>query len=154
MTTFDYTPTPSQVSSNQPTWQPASADEARTQKASTNLVSRFNDWLAVLITRSVGTTWAAYLFVIVALVSLPQAFAAFVEGDTVTGIAWFSQSFLQLVLLPIILVGQNVTSAAQDARAQEAARDHATALQTLQAQQQQLLEAQRTLATLVERSRQ
>ncbi|MBV9582392.1 MAG: hypothetical protein JO057_27720 [Chloroflexi bacterium] len=117
-------------------------------------MSRFNDWLAVLITRSVGTTWAAYLFVIVALVSLPQAFAAFVEGDTVTGIAWFSQSFLQLVLLPIILVGQNVTSAAQDARAQEAVRDNATALQTLQSQQQQLLEAQRTLATLVERSRQ
>jgi hypothetical protein len=42
--------------------------------------------------------WAAYLFVLVSLVSFPQALNAFLSGDTVTGIAWLSQSFLQLVL--------------------------------------------------------
>src|SRR5262249_45343563 len=49
---------------------------------------RFNNRLAVVITRAVGTMWAAYLFVLIALVSLPQAFAAFTHGDTVTGITW------------------------------------------------------------------
>ena len=68
---------------------------------------RFNSRLAVLITRSVGTMWAAYLFALIAFVSLPQAFNSFTHGDTVTGITWLSQSFLQLVLLPIIIVGQN-----------------------------------------------
>ncbi|MBV9358706.1 MAG: hypothetical protein JO023_24625 [Chloroflexi bacterium] len=114
-------------------------------------MARFNNWLAVLITKSVGTTWAAYLFVLIALVSLPQAFAAFVEGDTVTGIAWFSQSFLQLVLLPIILVGQNVISTTQNVRAQQAELETATALQTLQAQQRELLEAHESLLMLLDR---
>jgi len=62
-------------------------------------VGQFNSRLAVLITKSVGTMWAAYLFVLIGLVSLPQAFNAFVHGDTVTGVSWLSQSFLQLVLL-------------------------------------------------------
>ena len=38
-------------------------------------------------------------------------------------VIWLSQSFLQLVLLPIIIVGQNIISAAQDARAEA---DHET----------------------------
>src|ERR1700736_5050165 len=86
-------------------------------------VGRFNSRIAVLITKSVGTMWAAYLFALIALVSLPQAWAAFQSGDTVTGVTWLSQSFLQLVLLPIIIVGQNVISAYQDARAEA---DHET----------------------------
>src|SRR5207247_2149578 len=72
----------------------------------------------VHITKAVGTMWAAYLFVLIALVSFPQALHAFMTGDTYVGIAWLSQSFLQLVLLPIIIVGQNVISASQDARAE------------------------------------
>jgi len=84
----------------------------------TGALARFNNWLAVVITRGVGTTWAAYLFVLIALVSLPEAFSAFVKGDTVTGIAWFSQSFLQLVLLPLILVGQRLMAEAQHSQTQ------------------------------------
>ncbi len=105
-------------------------------------IGRFNSWLAVLITKSVGTMWAAYLFVLIGLVSLPQAFNAFIKGDTVTGVAWLSQSFLQLVLLPIIIVGQNVISASQDARAEQ---DHITltTLHTINVQQLKLLEAQK-----------
>jgi len=67
--------------------------------------------------------WAAYLFALVALISLPQALSAFLAGDTVTGVTWLSQSFLQLVLLPVILVGQQVISKSQDARAEA---DHET----------------------------
>ena len=105
---------------------------------------RFNSRLALLITRSVGTMWAAYLFALIAFISLPQAFDAFLHGDTVTGINWLAQSFLQLVLLPIIIVGQNVISAAQDARA-EADHETITALHTLNVHQLQILEQQQDL---------
>jgi hypothetical protein len=107
-------------------------------------VGRFNSWLAVLITKSVGTMWAAYLFAVIGLVSLPQAFAAFMKGDTVTGVAWLSQSFLQLVLLPIIIVGQNVISAAQDARA-EADHETLVTLHTINVRQLEILEGQQKI---------
>jgi hypothetical protein len=111
-------------------------------------IGRFNNWLAVSITRAVGTMWAAYLFVLIALVSFPQALSAFERGDTLTGITWLSQSFLQLVLLPIIIVGQNVISAAQDARA---AADHETltALHSINVQQLQLLKQQEDILELL-----
>jgi hypothetical protein len=120
-------------------------------------VGQFNSRLAVLITKSVGTMWAAYLFFFIALVSFPQAWHAFMRGDTVTGVAWLSQSFLQLVLLPIIIVGQNIISASQDARAEA---DHitlttlhamnVTQLQMLQ-QQHEILQQQNTILELLKR---
>ncbi len=114
-------------------------------------VGRFNSRLAVAITRSVGTMWAAYLFAIIGLVSFPQALKALLSGDTVTGISWLSQSFLQLVLLPIIIVGQNVISASQDARA-EADHETLTALHSINVHQLKLLEQpQRILKLLEER---
>ncbi|SRR5712664_1216963 len=111
-------------------------------------LGQFNSRLAVLITNSVGTMWAAYLFVIIGLVSLPQAFKAFIHGDTVTGVAWLSQSFLQLVLLPIIIVGQNVISASQDARA-EADHETLTALHTMNVRQLQMLEQQERILEIL-----
>ena len=56
------------------------------------------------------------------------------------GVTWLSQSFLQLVLLPIILVGQRVISASQDARAET---DHETlsVLHQINVQQLGILEA-------------
>jgi hypothetical protein len=77
-------------------------------------LQRFNNKLGVGITNRVGTMWAAYAFCVLALVSLPGALAS---GNTVTIIAWVAQTFLQLVLLPIIIVGQNVQAKAADARA-------------------------------------
>jgi hypothetical protein len=107
-------------------------------------VGRFNTYLAVWITKSVGTMWAAYLFAVIALVSLPQSIQALIKGDTVTAVIWLSQSFLQLVLLPIIIVGQNVISASQDARAEA---DHLTltTLHAINVQQLEMLEQQRTM---------
>ncbi len=126
--------------------------QVRTQIHGTNGIGRFNNWLAVLITRGVGTMWAGYLFVLIALVSLPQALAAFVQGDTVTGITWLSQSFLQLVLLPIIIVGQNIISASQDARA---AADHKTltTLHAMNVRQLQILEQQQQILELLKSER-
>ena len=37
--------------------------------------------------------------------------------------AWIAQSFLQLVLLPIIIIGQNVQAAAADAHSQATYED-------------------------------
>lgn len=120
----------------------------------TGPLGRFNSWVAVLVTRSVGTMWAAYLFAFISLVSFPQALRAFLHGDTVTGIAWLSQSFLQLVLLPIIMVGQNVISASQDARA-EADHETLTVLHTINVRQLQILEQQeKVLAALRARGEQ
>jgi hypothetical protein len=113
--------------------------EVRQEMAGDSAMGRFNSRLAVLITRGVGTMWAAYVFVLIAFVSLPQALTAFLAGDTVTGITWLSQSFLQLVLLPILMVGQRVIAAAQDLRA-EADHETLTALQQINVQQLRILE--------------
>src|ERR1700716_2266598 len=112
-------------------------------------IGEFNNRLAVLITKSVGTMWAAYLFALIGLISLPQALNAFLRGDTVTGVAWLSQSFLQLVLLPIIIVGQNVISASQDARAES---DHVTltVLHTINVRQLTILEQQQKILDMLQ----
>jgi hypothetical protein len=115
-------------------------------------VGQFNSRIAVLITKSVGTMWAAYVFALLALISFPQALLAFVRGDTVTGISWISQAFLQLVLLPIILVGQNVISASQDARA-EADHETLVALHTMNVRQLQMLEQQEKILEILRHKR-
>ena len=79
----------------------------------------FNGWLAVTITNSVGTMWCAYAFTILALISLPEA----VHGGTATLISWIAQTFLQLVLLSIIMVGQKVASVASDKQALQTFKD-------------------------------
>jgi hypothetical protein len=81
---------------------------------------RFNSTLAVRITRAVGTMWCAYVFAALALVSLPSAIRS---GSVVTLVSWISQTFLQLVLLSIIIVGQNVLAAAADKRAESTYED-------------------------------
>ena len=84
------------------------------------IAGRFNTWLAVRITKTVGSMWIAYLFAAIALISLPAALAS---GEVIVIVSWIAQTFLQLVLLPIIIVGQNVIQAANDARAEA---DHET----------------------------
>ena len=86
----------------------------------TGTAGRFNTWLAVKITKTVGSMWMAYAFAALTLISLPAAIAS---GQVIIIVAWIAQTFLQLVLLPIIIVGQNVIQAANDARAEA---DHET----------------------------
>lgn len=66
---------------------------------------QFNEWLALKITRMVGTMWCAYLFALIACISLPSALTT---GDPIVIVSWIAQTFLQLVLLSIIMVGQQV----------------------------------------------
>ena len=68
-------------------------------------ISDFNEKLAAKITSGVATMWCAYAFALIALVSLPSALRS---GDVIVIVSWVAQTFLQLVLLSIIMVGQNV----------------------------------------------
>jgi hypothetical protein len=82
-------------------------------------VARFNSILGDRITKSVGTMWCAYAFAIIAFISLPEA----IHTGTSALISWIAQTFLQLVLLSIIMVGQKVEGAAADARADDTYKD-------------------------------
>ena len=112
-------------------------------------IGRLNARIGLKITVVVGTMWCAYLFTLLALVSAPSAFAT---GNRLIIVAWIAQTFLQLVLLPIIIVGQNVQAAAADARAEATYNDAAAVLEEAK-QIQAHLEAQdaaieKILATL------
>ena len=65
------------------------------------------------VTLWVGTMWMAVAFTLLALVSLP---AAIMTHDPIVIVAWMAQTFLQLVLLPVIMVGQNMQGAKTEAR--------------------------------------
>ena len=72
-------------------------------------INAFNRRIAEKITAAVSTMWCAYIFAAIALISLP---AALRTGDPLIIISWVAQTFLQLVLLSIIMVGQQASSAA------------------------------------------
>ena len=83
------------------------------------MFKKFNDFnsnLAARITTGVATMWCAYAFALIALISLP---AAIKSGDLITIVSWVAQTFLQLVLLSIIMVGQNVQSASVEQKITE-----------------------------------
>jgi hypothetical protein len=114
-----------------------------------NPITRFNRWLAVKVTNGVGTMWCAYAFAALALVSLP---AAILSHNPVVLVSWISQTFLQLVLLSIIIVGQNVLAAASDKRAEATYEDADAVLHTALQIQDHLVaqdaEIEKILATM------
>ena len=85
-------------------------------------VNRFNTKVAIVITTAVGSMWCAYAFALFDLISLPAA----IRGGASTIVSWVAQTFLQLVLLSIIMVGQNVQAAAADKRAEATFHDAST----------------------------
>jgi len=87
-------------------------------------MENFNKKLATIVTNIVGTMWCAYAFTLLATVSLPAA----IHGGVATLITWIAQTFLQLVLLSIIMVGQSVNSEKSEKRAEE---DHQMIMQEL-----------------------
>jgi hypothetical protein len=82
-------------------------------------LARFNTFLADRITKSVGTMWCAYAFALIAFISLPEA----IHTGKSALISWIAQTFLQLVLLSIIMVGQKVEGAVADTRAADTYKD-------------------------------
>jgi hypothetical protein len=79
----------------------------------------FNGRVALILTTVVGTMWCAYAFAGLALVVLPQA----VGGGLLTLVQWLSQTFIQLVMLSVIMVGQNILGRASDKRADMTYKD-------------------------------
>lgn len=116
------------------------------KKQGTN-ITQFNNKLAVGITNGVGTMWTAYIFTLLAIVSLPAVLTeAFhltvfphwlISVGLIALVAWIAQTFLQLVLLPIIIVGQNVIQSHQEAKAET---DHKTLTYLANLQEEQMVE--------------
>ena len=90
-------------------------------------VNRFNTRVAVLVTQVVGSMWCAYAFALFDLISLPSA----IRSGPSAIVTWVAQTFLQLVLLSVIMVGQNVQAAAADKRAEATFHDASAALHEL-----------------------
>ena len=111
-----------------------------------NPAARFNQWFAVKVTTGVGTMWCAYAFAALAMVSLPSAIAS---GSAVTLVSWISQTFLQLVLLSVIIVGQNVLAAAADKRSEATYADADALLHETVMIQEHLLAQDKVLESLV-----
>ena len=86
------------------------------------MLTKFNRKLAQLITSGVGTMACAYIFAAIALISLPKAIQS---HDVIVIVSWVAQTFLQLVLLSIIMVGQQIGSEKID---QQIAETHAASL--------------------------
>jgi hypothetical protein len=95
---------------------------------------RFNKRFALWLANNVGTMTCFYIFCVVALMSLPailNEFSAFkgvfpswlIATSLIALIAWISSNFLQLVLLPSLMVGQNLQNEAADARATKTFED-------------------------------
>lgn len=88
---------------------------------------RFNKRVALAITGFVGSMTCAWIFCVLALASLPAVLTiAFgltifphfiVAAGLIALVAWIAQTFLQLVLLSVIMVGSNVSQEAADIRA-------------------------------------
>lgn len=101
-------------------------------------MNKFNYWIAIKITNGVGTMWCAYAFIIIDLFMLPPVIKA---NNIMVWVTYIAQTVLQLVLLPIIMVGQNVIQTQSEAKADT---DHKTLtyLATLQDEQMQELKSQ------------
>ncbi len=119
-------------------------------------INKFNNTLAVKVTKSVGTMWTGYIFALLSLMSLPAILHLvmpklnifphwIISASLIALIAWISQNFLQLVLLPVIMVGQNVIQTQQDAKAES---DHKTLTYLANLQEEQMIELKKHADTL------
>jgi len=108
----------------------------------------FNGKFAVLLTKVVGTMWCAYAFALLALVALPSALAS---GDMLPIIQWVSQTFIQLVMLSVIMVGQNILSKASDKRADMTYKDADATFHEAEQIQKHLKEQDAALNTLLDK---
>jgi hypothetical protein len=117
-------------------------DQLRQDKLS----HRINSFLAVKITGAVGTMWCAYLFALLALLSLPEVLKS---GSLKDLVAWIAQTFLQLVLLSIIIVGQNISQVAADKRAEETFEDVTMSLDKAREIQTHLIDQDKELEAIL-----
>lgn len=120
MTLFEHIPHP-HVASREAAGPVRVAD----QHPSGSAYARFNARVAQCVTAQVGSMTCAYVFTVIALVSLPAALAT---GSVIVIVSWFAQTLVQLVLLSVILVGQGIQGAAADARSEATYHDASATL--------------------------
>lgn len=121
------------------------ADVRRTNNP--NIFVRVNAKVGLKVTLVVGTMWCAYAFTILALFALPSA----IKQGTYYVIVWLSSSFLQLVLLPVIIVGQNIQATAADKRSEDTYKDAEAVLQEAEEIQKHLLAQDQAISDIVAR---
>jgi len=117
-----------------------------------------NTRIAVALTKSVGTMWTAYTFMGLAIIGL-AAILGLLTPIVALLVVWISQTFLQLVLLPVIMVGQNVLGRKAELQADEqfnttmnGYNDIEHIMQHLSAQDAELLRHTRMLIHLLEKN--
>ncbi|AIC48063.1 hypothetical protein [Rhodoluna lacicola] len=109
--------------------------KTREHQPASKAIAGFNNRLGAWITTKVGTMWAAYAFAALALISLPSAIST---GDVRVIVDWIAQTFLQLVLVSVIIVGQNQQTARAEMRAEATYKDATALLHEVQQLQQHL----------------
>jgi hypothetical protein len=116
----------------------------------------FNGKIALILTTVVGTMWCAYAFAVLAFVALPFALPGAMENGQPTGgvlqmIQWVSQTFIQLTMLSVIMVGQNILSRASDKRADMTYQDADATFHESEQIQAHLLEQDTAINTLLDK---
>ena len=106
-----------------------------------------NGKIALVLTTAVGTMWCAYAFAALALLVLPQA----INGGMLTLVQWLSQTFIQLVMLSVIMVGQNILGRASDKRADMTYQDAEATFHESEQIQAHLLEQDTAINTLLDK---
>jgi len=125
---------------------PVKTNDFREPK-SDNVFARVNSRFGLKVTLVVGTMWCAYVFTVIALFALPSA----IHQGTYYIVVWLSSSFLQLVLLPIIIVGQNIQAKAADKRSEETYKDAEAVLRESEEIQKHLLAQDEAITNILER---
>jgi hypothetical protein len=108
----------------------------------------FNGKVALTLTTVVGTMWCAYAFAVLALLALPSAISA---NDPMIMIQWISQTFIQLVMLSVIMVGQNILGKASDKRAEMTYNDADATFHESEQIQAHLLEQDKAVNALLDK---
>lgn len=114
----------------------------------------FNNKLAILLTKAVGTMICAYVFALLAIIGFPG-----LKATPTQWVQWISQTFIQLVMLSVIMVGQSILGHKQELQADEQFRttistyhDIEQIMQHLSAQDAELLRHARMLEHLLEKN--
>ncbi len=114
-----------------------------------NPIVRFNARFGLWITLIVGTMWCG--LPVHAVLRCSQPSRRDQTGHLLHRRGWLSSSFLQLVLLPIIIVGQNIQAKAADKRAEDTYKDAEAVLKEAEEIQKHLLAQDKAITSIVER---
>ena len=106
-----------------------------------------NGRVALTLTTVVGSMWCAYAFAVLAFIALPSALG----GGILPLIQWVSQTFIQLVMLSVIMVGQNILGKAADKRSEMTYKDAEATFQEAEQIQAHLAAQDAAINQLLER---